>query len=133
MLDHLRLTVRDVGEAYRLYDPVLRCLGFAEVPRADDGVAWGKPGTNQWLILTPASRDGAHDPAAPGLHHIAFAADDRAAVDRAHALAVEAGAEILDPPQEFDYEPNYYATFFRDPNGFKLEVVTRIHPGPATQ
>jgi glyoxylase I family protein len=131
MLDHLRLTVRDVAEAYRLYDPVLRCLGFEEVEREDAGVAWGKG--QQWVILTPASRDARHDAAAPGLHHIAFAADDRSVVDRAHALAVRAGAEILDPPQLFDYEPDYYATFFRDPNGFKLEVVTRIHPGHATQ
>ena len=132
MLDHLRLTVGDVAAAYRLYDPVMRCLGFEEVERDDDGVAWGKPGADQWIILTPASRDGRHDATAPGLHHIAFAAPDRAAVDRAHELAVAAGAEILDPPQLFDYEPNYYATFFRDPNGFKLEVVTRIQPGPAT-
>jgi glyoxylase I family protein len=128
MLDHLRLTVRDVAEAYRLYDPVLRCLGFEEVEREDDGVAWGKPDADQWLILTPATRDDAHDPAAPGLHHIAFAAEDRAVVDRAHELARAAGAEILDPPQLFDYEPDYYATFFRDPNGFKLEVVTRASP-----
>ena len=128
MIDHLRLTVRDVAEAYRLYDPMLRCLGFEEVDREDDGVAWGKPGADQWLILTPASRDERHDAAAPGLHHIAFAAADRAVVERAYELAVAAGAEILDPPQVFDYEPNYYATFFRDPNGFKLEVVTRIHP-----
>jgi glyoxylase I family protein len=123
MLDHLRLTVRDVAATYRLYDPVMRCLGFAEVERDDDGVAWGRG--EQWLILTPASRDGAHDAAAPGLHHIAFAADSRGVVDRAHELAAAAGAEILDAPQEFDYEPGYYATFFRDPNGFKLEVVTR--------
>lgn len=123
MLDHLRLTVRDVGAAYRLYDPLLRSLGFAEVDRDDDGVAWGRG--PQWLILTPATREGVHDAAAPGLHHIAFAADSRAAVDRAHALAVESGAEILDAPREFDYEPGYYATFFRDPDGFKLEVVTR--------
>jgi catechol 2,3-dioxygenase-like lactoylglutathione lyase family enzyme len=123
MLDHLRLTVRDVREAYRLYDPLMRCLGFTEVDREDDGVAWGRGA--QWLILTPASRAGAHDAAAPGLHHIAFAADSRAVVDHAHDLAVAAGAEILDAPQEFDYEPGYYATFFRDPDGFKLEVVTR--------
>ena len=128
MLDHLRLTVRDVAEAYRLYDPLLRCLGFEEVERDDDGVAWGRDeaGPTQWLILTPASRAGEHDAAAPGLHHVAFSAADRAVVDRAHEVAGEAGAEILDPPQEFDYEPGYYATFFRDPNGFKLEVVTRI-------
>src|SRR5262245_17330940 len=132
MLDHLRLTVADVAAAYCLYDPVLRCLGFEEVEREDDGVAWGRPGADQWVILTPASRDAPHDPAAPGLHHIAFAAADRATVDRAHELAAAAGAEIPAPPQEFDYEPNYYATFVRDPNGFKLEVVTRIQPGPAT-
>jgi catechol 2,3-dioxygenase-like lactoylglutathione lyase family enzyme len=126
MLDHLRLTVTDVSASHRLYDPLLRCLGFAPVGRDDDGVAWGRPdprGRMQWLILTPASRDGAHDAAAPGLHHVAFMADSREVVDRAHAVAVAAGAEILDPPQEFDYEPGYYATFFRDLDGFKLEVV----------
>jgi glyoxylase I family protein len=123
MLDHLRLTVRDVEASRALYDPVMRCLGFEPVGREDDGVAWGRG--EQWLILTPATRDGAHDAAAPGLHHIAFTAGSRDVVERAHALAVSAGAEILDPPQEFDYEPDYYATFFRDPDGFKLEVVCR--------
>jgi glyoxylase I family protein len=123
MLDHLRLTVRDVARSHALYDPLMRCLGFEPVERDDDGVAWGKG--RHWLILTPASREAAHDAAAPGLHHIAFPADSRAMVERAHAIAVAAGAEILDPPQEFDYEPGYYATFFRDPDGFKLEVVCR--------
>jgi glyoxylase I family protein len=123
MLDHLRLTVRDVARSHALYDPLMRSLGFEPVERDDDGVAWGKG--QQWLILTPAARDAVHDPAAPGLHHVAFPADSRAAVERAHEIAVAAGAEILDPPQEFDYEPGYYATFFRDPDGFKLEVVCR--------
>jgi glyoxylase I family protein len=123
MLDHLRLTVSDVAASHRLYDPLMRCLGFEAVSREDDGVAWGKD--RQWLILTPAGRDGAHDAAAPGLHHVAFPADSRAVVEQAHAIAVAAGAEILDAPQEFDYEPGYYATFFRDPDGFKLEVVCR--------
>jgi catechol 2,3-dioxygenase-like lactoylglutathione lyase family enzyme len=123
MLDHLRLTVRDVARSHALYDPLMRSLGFEPVERDDDGVAWGKD--RQWLILTPATRDGVHDAAAPGLHHVAFPADSRAVVERAHDIAVTAGAEILDPPQEFDYEPGYYATFFRDPDGFKLEVVCR--------
>jgi catechol 2,3-dioxygenase-like lactoylglutathione lyase family enzyme len=123
MLDHLRLSVRDVTASHRLYDPLMRCLGFDPVGREDDGVAWGKG--RQWLILTPASTTGTHDAAAPGLHHIAFPATDRAVVEQAHAIAVAAGAEVLDPPREFDYEPGYYATFFRDPDGFKLEVVCR--------
>ncbi len=126
MLDHLRLSVTDVGAARRLYDPVLRSLGFEPTTRDDDGAAWGKPddrGRMQWLILTPAEREGAHDLLAPGLHHVAFMADGRAAVDRVHEIAVAEGAEILDSPAEYDYEPGYYAVFFRDPDCFKLEVV----------
>jgi glyoxylase I family protein len=123
MLDHLRLTVRDVAASHRLYDPLMCCLGFEPVSREDGGFAWGKD--RQWLILTPASRSGVHDAAMPGLHHVAFPAATRAVVERAHEIAVAAGAEILDSPQEFDYEPGYYATFFRDPDGFKLEVVHR--------
>jgi glyoxylase I family protein len=126
VLDHLRLSVTDVATSRRLYDPVLRSLGFEPTSRDDGGAAWGKPdhtGRMQWLILTPAERDGDYHLLAPGLHHVAFTADDRAAVDRVHEIAVAQDAEILDAPAEYDYEPGYYAVFFRDPDGFKLEVV----------
>jgi len=126
MLDHLRLTVRDVEEARRLYDPVMRCLGLEPVERDDDGAAWGSQEAG-WLILTPASRDAAHDAGAPGLHHVAFKAASRELVDRVHELVVAAGAEVLDPPGPYDAEPDHYAVFFRDPNGLKLEVVYGIH------
>jgi len=33
------------------------------------------------------------------------------------------GATILDAPAEYDYTPGYYAVFFADPDGLKLEVV----------
>jgi catechol 2,3-dioxygenase-like lactoylglutathione lyase family enzyme len=33
------------------------------------------------------------------------------------------GAEILDPPSDYDDEPDHYAVFFRDPDGLKLEVL----------
>lgn len=33
------------------------------------------------------------------------------------------GADVLDPPQEYPYVPGYYAVFFRDPDGMKLEYV----------
>ena len=44
-------------------------------------------------------------------------------VDRVHELLVALGADVLDAPAEYDYNPGYYAVFFRDPDGFKLEVV----------
>jgi glyoxylase I family protein len=38
-------------------------------------------------------------------------------------LLVERGTEVLDPPAEYGYEPGYYAVFFADPDGLKLELV----------
>jgi catechol 2,3-dioxygenase-like lactoylglutathione lyase family enzyme len=55
---------------------------------------------------------------------VAFNASDRAHVDRVHELLRTVGAEILDPPGEYDDEPDHYAVFFRDPDGFKLEVLS---------
>lgn len=58
-----------------------------------------------------------------GLHHYAFAAASRSDVDRLHAVLQGLHAEILDPPKEYDYVPGYYAVFFKDPNGIKLEYA----------
>jgi hypothetical protein len=60
----------------------------------------------------------------PGLHHIAFAVESHADVDGVHARVGEAGGEVLHPPRFWpQYHPAYYATFFLDPDGFRLEVA----------
>ena len=69
-----------------------------------------------------------YDRYAVGLHHLAFLAESRAEVDeraewlRAHGAAIESG------PKEYDYMPGYYAVFFYDPDGIKLEI---LHVPPA--
>jgi len=134
VLDHLRLSARDVAAAERFYDPLLRRLGFAPEPRDDNGLAWRRPDANgrpQWLIVTPASaglRDVAHRDFAPGLQHLAFAATSRGQVDELHAILVDLGAEVIAPPDEYDDDPDCYAVFFRDPDGVKLELVHRGAP-----
>ena len=125
-VDHLRLSVRDVSRSRAFYDPWLRLLGFSPVAREDDGAAWGKPdpaGRMRWLILTPAERERDHDLLAPGLHHVAFAADSREQVDAVGGALGGLGAEILQGPREYDHEPDRYAVFFLDPDGIKLEVI----------
>jgi hypothetical protein len=37
----------------------------------------------------------------------------------------EQGAEIASGPQDHDYIPGYYAAFFADPAGIRLEIVHR--------
>lgn len=58
-----------------------------------------------------------------GLHHFCFAASSREAVDALHAKLIELDAEIVDPPTEYAYVHGYYAVFFRDPDGLRLEYA----------
>jgi lactoylglutathione lyase len=70
----------------------------------------------------PGSRGKRYDRYAPGLHHLAFDAESREDVDGLHLLLRELKAEILDPPAVY-YPPDYYAVFFADPDGLKLELA----------
>ena len=77
------------------------------------------------LGLRPALTQLDFELYAPGLHHVAFAVESRADVDAIHAAAVEAGAEVLHAPQLWpEYAEDYYATFFLDPDWFRIEVAT---------
>jgi catechol 2,3-dioxygenase-like lactoylglutathione lyase family enzyme len=69
--------------------------------------------------------DGEHDRYSVGVHHVAIDAGSRRAIDRAAAWARDNGAEIESGPQEYAYQPGYYALFLHDPDGIKLELVTR--------
>ncbi|MFO1351849.1 MAG: VOC family protein [Gammaproteobacteria bacterium] len=63
-------------------------------------------------------------PLRTGLHHLALGAPSREAVDAAYRVLLAQGVDILDPPAQYDhYTPGYYALFFADPDGLKLEYV----------
>ena len=71
------------------------------------------------------SGDGPPDRYALGLHHIAFRAASRAVVDERAVWLRARGAAIESGPNEYTYSPGYYAVFFSDPDGLKLELVHR--------
>jgi catechol 2,3-dioxygenase-like lactoylglutathione lyase family enzyme len=61
---------------------------------------------------------------APGFHHLSLAVEGTADVERAHEAAKAAGATVLHPPRHWPaYHPEYFATFFLDPDGFRVEVA----------
>ena len=59
-----------------------------------------------------------------GLHHLALKTRHKADVDRFHDFLLAEGITVLDPPADYpEYGPHYYAVFFADPDGIKLELV----------
>src|SRR5207253_2392557 len=59
-----------------------------------------------------------------GLCEVAFRAESRAQVDALARDVAAWGGTILHPPREYpEYVPGYYAVFFADPDGIKLELV----------
>jgi glyoxylase I family protein len=128
-MNHVRFTVTDIPRGEAFYDPLLRFIGYELAEKDEKRLAWkmdSPAGNRQWVLLSAVSAEGAgrtHDRYSPGLHHFAWNAESREEVDRFHDLLVERGVEVLDPPAEYRYEPGYYAVFFADPDGLKLELV----------
>jgi len=124
-LDHVYVAVRDLRRSEGFYDRVMSVLGF----RKREAPIGGEPHVhyhNRQLGYTlrparPATPD--HDPYAPGLHHLCFRVVDEAAVERAAVELRAAGIEVTEPRYYPEYDPDYYATFFSDPDGVRLEVT----------
>ena len=130
LIHHLDLTVRDPWASRPFYDAVLGFMGYRRTKEDARGFDWALllPGGGLCSIgvmrATGPGAERAHDRYSPGLHHVAWTAASREEVDRLHALLVEIGASVLDPPAEYpQYGNGYYAVFFADPDGLKLEFV----------
>lgn len=123
IFDHIDLRVRDREVAQKFYVKLLPALGFT----ADkSGEEWGqfeaeKPqAKNEFLGFTA---DRQHSPNGT---RIAFWAESREEVDKIAQVARDAGARNIEGPEVCEeYSPGYYAVFFEDPDGNKLEVCCR--------
>jgi glyoxylase I family protein len=129
--DHIDLVVTSLQRSLDFYREVLAPLGWTEVEEIR-----GERGETIHYLSSPdrgsaalglrerqSGSDGAPlDRYSVGLHHLCLIAPSREAVDECASRLVDAGATIESPPQEYDYSPGYYALFFFDPDGIKLEL-----------
>jgi len=123
-IHHIDLTVSDLARSTEFYERVLALFGFRRTADVDGGPIFAGDALEVGLAPARGSWRRRHDRYSPGLHHLAFTAPSRAAVDEAHRRLVELRVEILDPPADYpQYAPGYYAVFFADPDGLKLEYV----------
>jgi glyoxylase I family protein len=124
---HVDLVVSSIERSLPFYTALLGPLGFhtvSEVEGERGETIWyiGGPGTSVGLREAQSEFDS-YDRYGVGLHHVAFEADSRRQVDERADWIRTQGLELESEPQEYAYSPGYYAVFFYDPDGLKLEIV----------
>ena len=125
---HIDLVVSSIERSLPFYRELLAPLGFhrvGEVEGERGETIWYLGGPGSAIGLREAQTEGAqpYDRYRVGLHHLAFEAGSRREVDERAAWLRTQDVELESEPQEYTYIPGYYAVFFYDPDGLKLEIV----------
>lgn len=124
--DHIDLRVRDMDVADRFYTQVLPAIGFTKRHEGGEWISYSATGHEK-----PEFFGFTHDPDhRPNGTRISFWAETHGEVDRVAEVVKAAGGLVLEGPELCtDYSPNYYAFFFEDPSGNKLEICCRLRVG----
>ena len=124
-IDHLAIRVSDFEASRRFYDRLLTFLGFVLEWEFERTVGWNNGVTMFWITEADAEgRKGPHRTGDIGYHHYAFELAARAEVDELGAFLEQEGATVVDAPAAYpSYGEGYYAVFFLDPDGLKLEAM----------
>jgi catechol 2,3-dioxygenase-like lactoylglutathione lyase family enzyme len=119
-IDHIVIRVSDYLNSKAFYGKLFKFLGFKVLGEYPDAIGWTNGKTRFWI--GPADARGKkrkYRIGDIGFHHYAFELRSRKDVDALQAFVKKLGAPIVDPAAE--YYDDYYAVFFLDPDGLKLE------------
>ena len=119
--DHIDLRVRSLAEARPFYEALLPALGFTRDVGSESWLQYEAAeggSTTEFLGVTESPRHIANE------CRIAFWANSISEVDRLAEIVVRAGARNVEGPG-YDEGPGYYAVFFEDPSGNRLEICHR--------
>jgi catechol 2,3-dioxygenase-like lactoylglutathione lyase family enzyme len=119
--DHIDLRVPDLAKVTDFYRKLLPALGFKKNLTISGWLQYYAEGNGptEFFGVTESS---AH---VPNENRIAFWASGVAEVDDIARLLGEIGAQNIEAP-DYDESPTYYAVFFEDPAGNRLEVCHRL-------
>jgi catechol 2,3-dioxygenase-like lactoylglutathione lyase family enzyme len=119
MIDHVGFEVAELERSARFYDAVFYALGARRMLESEHAVAYGVNAPVLWITVR-GRRPG------PGYGHVALQASGKAAVDAAFRAGMENGGRDDGPPgQRPQYGRRYYAAYLLDPDGLRVEIVSR--------
>ncbi|KAG0359036.1 hypothetical protein BG005_001477 [Podila minutissima] len=128
-IKHINLSCSDMIKGRAFYRFLLADLmGYKEGREESYGTNYTRK-TGEMIFISPGNTTP-HHKSNPGLHHLAFSVGTHEEIDEFHTRIVGFYAShanhghILDAPALYpEYDPHYYAVFFTDPDGVKLELV----------
>jgi predicted lactoylglutathione lyase len=118
MIGYVTLGTNDREKSAKFYDALCGELGSGRMMENDKFIAWGKPGGGAGIGLT-APFDGNAATVGNGVM-VAFEAKDKAQVQRLYDIALDNGGTDEGAPG--DRGGGFYAGYFRDPDGNKLNA-----------
>jgi catechol 2,3-dioxygenase-like lactoylglutathione lyase family enzyme len=116
-IDHISIRVSNYEKSKAFYGRLFEFLGFEISDEYPNTIGWTNGKTRYWIA--PAEGRKKHRIGDVGLHHYAFELRNRKDVDALQAFLKGERVRIVDPADE--YYDDYYAVFFLDPDGIKLE------------
>lgn len=123
LFDHIDLRVRDLAAADAFYQVLLPALGFPTRGVTSHCVYYEAVRDHPKPEFIGLIEDRAH---VPNSTRIAFWCDTKEDVDALAVMLVRIAARNLEGPMFCpEYSPTYYAVFFDDPCGNRLEICCR--------
>ena len=118
--DHIDLRVPNLLKIRAFYETLLPALGFTRKVDVDGWLQY-EAGDGEITEFFGITESATH---VPNEMRVAFWAESIDEVNRLAEIATVAGARNVEGPM--DYEPGYYAVFFEDPCGNRLEICHRV-------
>ncbi len=118
--DHVDLRVRNLAEVRPFYEVLLPAIGFTQegsIPGWLTYKAEGSDGATEFFGVTESPSHVANE------CRVAFWVESMADVDRLATVIRRAGPANIEGPLFEDV--GYYAVFFEDPSGNRLEICYR--------
>jgi len=121
---HTKIAVSDFEKSRQFYRDLFGILGYKQVSDKEDRASWVSPDGYGILIGQARIVGYQYSFGAPGLHHVCLKASSTETVDQIYELILGKNVYVSGVPKKYpEFTEKYYAVYFADPDGIKLEVA----------
>jgi len=129
---HVGIEVANLNNSKKFYKTLFNGLGFKVIMNTEDGVAFSNQNFSVWVGELREPRIKRKAPTGEEFvvtDHLAILVQDKKAVYDTEREMKKNGFEALFPCEEHpQFEPEYYAVSFCDPDNYVIEIYTRQKP-----